>query len=135
MVIMKRIVLILTLAIIVSGCSKEESTVPVSVQIIGSWSLSGYIPATKSIMIGNQSVTVAITFTTDNKFQMTQKVGNEAYEELFEGTYLIEDNILSGAYSDNSSWGESYIVDFKDTNTLIMQSSKNSDIFTYSRTN
>lgn len=127
----KKALFILTVLFVIVGCSKDESKNLASL-IVGEWSLTGYEPTTKSIKIGDETITVTIIFAEDNTFLMTQQIGN-AYLEDFSGTYLLTDNILTGKYSDGASWGESYTIDIVENKTLTMTTSTAGEIYSYTR--
>lgn len=82
--------------------NKEENPIDVT----GEWELSKV--ETKSVKIGDESVTVYVKFDRGT-FTLYQVLG-KGRPRKYTGTYTLSDNLLSGKYSDGSNWGSSYTV-------------------------
>ena len=67
-------------------------------------------------------------------FTIYQKVESVRYQK-YTGSYLLQDDILSGNYSDNTPWGSSYTVTADEANNTITLTStiNTSDVSVYTR--
>lgn len=87
-----------------NGTSDNKEETPIDVT--GEWELSKV--ETKSVKIGDESVTIYVKFD-GGSFTLYQILG-QGRPRKYTGTYTLSDNLLSGKYSDGSSWGSSYSV-------------------------
>lgn len=114
---MKKIyyILFIALAFILTSCHKEPK--PVSAEeIIGTWTLEhfGGVPAGElSIWIDFQS----------SSFDIYQRASSDVSYEHFTGEWTITAGVLSGKYSDGTSWASSYNAEISEDGKLVLVSS------------
>lgn len=106
--------------------SKEENPIDVT----GEWELSKV--ETKSVKIGDESVTVYVKFD-GGTFTLYQVLG-KGRPRKYTGTYTLSDNLLSGKYSDGSNWGSSYTVSASGS-TLNLAQTGGKEIDSFRKTN
>lgn len=135
MAIMKKIAILAMacLLMLTAGCKKDQPK-DLTGLLLGEWELTGYEPVSKSITIGEETVSVSLFFFQDEKngFVIMQSVGG-GYIKQFSGTWTLTNNVLTGVYSDNTPWGASYNIDIVEENTLTMATSDNTEVYTYKR--
>ena len=122
---MKKVLLFLfvTMFLVLAACEKK-SKIDLSSSIIGDWELVDFEPSTKSIIIGDQQVTVFLSLVAeDNMFYLRQNIG-EGHLQTFYGKWSLSGKILTGEYYDKTPWGESYTVSMTDENTLVLTTSE-----------
>lgn len=107
------------------GCGKEK----VAASIVGSWELCDY--QTKSVTIGEQSVSVFLDFNSDGTFELRQKTGSELRFAIYTGTWILTGNVLDGKYEDGSSWGSSYSVTISGEDLILTSASTPAEIMTF----
>lgn len=127
---MKSRVLILVAALLsalfsFSSCKKEEKTLDVK----GEWELTEVKMATKSALVGAETVTVYLNLAEDGSFAMYQMVGDGRFV-AFSGSWKLAGSTLSGTYADGTSWASSYEVSV-DKSTLTMTTEDGLDVFVY----
>lgn len=66
------------------------------VDVTGDWELQNV-----------ENTSVYVSFGQDGDFQLYQKLGEGRYRK-FTGVYTVDVNIVSGTYSDGTSWGTDY---------------------------
>ena len=128
---MKRILYIVAAAVLFAfaGCNKSS----VSVDITGEWELSGVeFPETRSVTIGSEVVSVYIEFASGGTFVIYQMLGAGRYES-YEGTWTLAGDVLSGKYSDNTSWATDYQVSVEDDVLTMTVWPDETDVYTYTR--
>lgn len=108
-----------------SSCKKEEKTLDVK----GEWELTEVKMATKSALVGAETVTVYVKFSEDGTFAMYQMVGDGRFV-AFSGSWKLAGSALSGTYADGTSWASSYEVSV-DKSTLTMTTGDGLDVFVY----
>lgn len=108
-----------------SSCKKEEKTLDVK----GEWELTEVKMATKSALVGAETVTVYVKFSEDGTFAMYQKVGDGRFV-AFSGSWKLAGSTLSGTYADGTSWASSYEVSVNNS-TLTMTTEDGADVFVY----
>lgn len=108
-----------------SSCKKEEKTLDVK----GEWELTDVKMATKSALVGAETVTVYVKFSEDGAFAMYQMVGDGRFV-AFSGSWKLAGSTLSGTYADGTSWASSYEVSV-DKSTLTMTTEDGLDVFVY----
>ena len=108
-----------------SSCKKEEKTLDVK----GEWELTEVKMATKSALVGAETVTVYVKFSEDGNFAMYQMVGDGRFV-AFSGSWKLAGSTLSGTYADGTSWASSYEVSV-DKSTLTMTTEDGLDVFVY----
>lgn len=108
-----------------SSCKKEEKTLDVK----GEWELTEVKMATKSALVGAETVTVYVKFSEDGTFAMYQMVGDGRFV-AFSGSWKLAGSALSGTYTDGTSWASSYEVSV-DKSTLTMTTEDGLDVFVY----
>ena len=103
---MKKIVFYIFFAVVmavaVSSCAKSGNDTSEFLDITGEWSLIS------SGDLSMDDISVYVSFTSDH-FELYQKLGEGRYY-VYSGTYTLSGNILSGRYSDGTSWGSDYDV-------------------------
>jgi hypothetical protein len=127
---MKSRVLILVAALLsalvsFSSCKKEEKTLDVK----GEWELTEVKMATKSALVGAETVTVYLNLAEDGSFAMYQMVGDGRFV-TFSGSWKLAGSTLSGTYADGTSWASSYEVSVEKS-TLTMTTEDGLDVFVY----
>ena len=127
-IVMKRIAIIFAFAAILCGCDKKEKPA----DIIGEWNLTD-MTATKAVTIGSETVDVYMSFAEDGTFGLWQFLGAGRYEH-FAGTWTLTDDMLSGVYSDGTSWGNVYQVTCSGDVLTMTATVNSSDIYVYTRT-
>lgn len=128
----RMLLIVMASAMFFTGCKKEEG-IDLSDVLVGQWTLEMYVPATKGVMIGNEPVSVLISFYENNRFELDQRIG-QAYLESFDGKWSLDGTILSGTYSDNKPWGSKYEISFRDNdNVLEMKTVTTQESYVYQR--
>lgn len=127
---MKSRVLILVAALLsavvsFSSCKKEEKTLDVK----GEWELTEVKMATKSSLVGAETVTVYLNLAEDGSFAMYQMVGDGRFV-TFSGSWKLAGSTLSGTYADGTSWASAYEVSVEKS-TLTMTTEDGLDVFVY----
>lgn len=82
------------------GGSGGDTPVIIQTDIVGTWHLASWCSAAPEF-------DVYVEFTNDGKFNIYQQTWLFTYQH-FTGTYQVKDNLLTGKYSDGSSWLTSY---------------------------
>ena len=128
---MKSRVLILVAALLsalvsFSSCKKDDGK---TLDVKGEWELTEVKMATKSALVGAETVTVYVKFSEDGTFAMYQMVGDGRFVEL-SGSWKLAGSTLSGTYADGTSWASSYEVSV-DKSTLTMTTEDGLDVFVY----
>lgn len=113
-------------AVLMTACTtgKEEK----AIDITGTWDLIG-IEVTKAAQLGDETVSVEITFNADKTFSITQTLGGGRAEE-FAGSWQLAGNVLTGKYSNGKAWGSSYEVSVENS-TLTMIPQSKEEIYSY----
>ena len=130
MVMIKKLAMTVAVAVAAAfavACgSKEDKAAGVE----GEWELVDVEFATKSAVVGSETVFVYINFDAKGTFVMYQKLGKGRFRK-FSGTWSYSNGLLNGTYSDGKNWGCPYKVS-RDENTLVMVSSPDgNDTYTY----
>lgn len=123
MVIMKKILFLSLLGTLLFSCGKEQP-IDATVDITGSWHLTELIEIdTRSVTIGQEIVDIYLDLAKDNTFRLYQMVGTGKYR-CFTGTWSLNENTLSGIYSDGTPWGTQYEVELNETSTELTLTGK-----------
>ena len=127
---MKSRVLILVAALLsalvsFSSCKKEDKTLDVK----GEWELTEVKMATKSALVGAETVTVYLNLAEDGSFAMYQMVGDGRFV-AFSGSWKLAGSTLSGTYADGTGWASAYVVSVEKS-TLTMTTEDGLDVFVY----
>lgn len=124
----RRIVLFFAVAALctLSSCKKDAD---VSGSIVGEWELSYVDFVTRSALVGDETVTVYLSFAGDGTFALYQIIG-EGRAASFSGTWRLSEDILSGAYSDGTKWSSSYEVSVE-KDRLTLTTEDGNDVFVY----
>ena len=130
MVMIKKLAMMVAVAVAAAfavACgSKEDKAAGVE----GEWELMDVEFATKSAVVGSETVFVYINFDAKGTFVMYQKLGEGRFRK-FSGTWSYSNGLLNGTYSDGKNWGCPYKVS-RDGDTLVMVSSPDrKDTYTY----
>ena len=108
-----------------SSCKKDEKTLDVK----GEWELTEVKMATKSALVGAETVTVYLNLAEDGSFAMYQMVGDGRFV-TFSGSWKLAGSTLSGTYADGTSWASAYEVSVEKS-TLTMTTEDGLDVFVY----
>lgn len=104
--------LILVSLILFSACGNNKKPDPAvekqKTNVVGSWELMDIV--TKSPQIGDATIVVYLEFKEDSTFTLSQQIGEGRFKNL-EGTYEVQNGILSGTYSDGTTFGTQYKVE------------------------
>ena len=78
-----------------------------------------------------ESIDVYVSFG-DGTFDLYQKVGEGRYF-LYDGTYTLTGNVLSGLYSDGTSWGSDYDISLETDSLVLTAKNGSGEVSTYVR--
>lgn len=114
---MKKILYILTAVVcLLTSCGEKELKFPE--KLYGDW----YCHSTA---LTSTEVHVYVTFLSDS-FILYQKIGEGGYR-IYDGTYTLTPSasgdgsyVLTGEYSDGTSWGSEYIVESSSNNVMTL---------------
>jgi hypothetical protein len=84
-------------------------------------------------VVSDMDADIYLSFASDNKFELYQKVGEGAYR-LYRGTWSLDEKtaVLTGKYNDGEAWGSGYgVVLSEDGNTLTLDPSADGEDQTY----
>ena len=113
-------------AVLMTACTTGKEVK--AIDITGTWDLIG-IEVTKAAQLGDETVSVEITFNADKTFSITQTLGGGRAEE-FAGSWQLAGNVLTGKYSNGKAWGSSYEVSVENS-TLTMIPESKEEIYSY----
>ena len=122
---MKRILYMLAaLALLVTtGCKKDDKPVDYKGMLPGEW----HCAATEF------GADIYVGFDENGAFDLYQMLGEGRYRH-YTGNWSIKGDVLSGTYSDGTSWGSSYKMNFSGENSMTLTAQNGSeDAMTYSR--
>lgn len=97
------LVALLVVTLVACGNDKDDqggNTPGEQVNVVGQWHLTSWCGSIPEF-------DVYIEFKKDGSFDMYQQTWTFTYEH-FAGTYSVDNGVLSGVYSDGSSWVASY---------------------------
>lgn len=111
------------------GSSDKENVSPVVKQLAGEWQLKSWTSEQP------QDFDIYLSFATDLTFQIYQKIEKVGYQK-YTGSYQVDNDTLTGRYSDGKSFGSSYEISFNESgNTLTLTSATNiTEVSVYERT-
>lgn len=112
-----RIILFAVLAMIVAACGGKNDEKK-GLDISGQWELIDI--ETKAAQIGEAEIQVYIEFNKDNTFNLWQMIGAGRFEKMT-GTWTLNQNVLSGKYSDKKDWGTTYDVAVESGNLVMTE--------------
>ena len=112
------------LALALVGCDPTDTpntpnNPTVDTNIVGEWKLVEWNGETPTFV-------VYLDFNGDASFSIYQQVWT-LYYELFEGSYGVNDDVISGTYTDGSTWASGYKYSIAG-NTLTLTSKDNASI-------
>lgn len=113
-----RIILFAVLVMMVSACGDKGSDIKKGLDITGQWELIDI--ETKAAQIGEAEIEVYIEFNKDNTFNLWQMIGAGRFEKMT-GEWTLNQNVLSGKYSDKKDWGTTYNVAVESGNLLMTE--------------
>lgn len=113
-----RIILFAVLVMMVSACGDKGSDSKKGLDITGQWELIDI--ETKAAQIGEAEIEVYIEFNKDNTFNLWQMIGAGRFEKMT-GEWTLNQNVLSGKYSDKKDWGTTYNVAVESGNLLMTE--------------
>ena len=122
------IILIAFCAVLFLACGKEKD----AASIVGSWEMCDY--QTKSVTIGEQSVTVIVAFSSDGTFTLYQKTGSEMRFAEYSGSWTLAGDMLSGKYEDGSPWASTYTAELSEDRLTLISSTVPAEVMTFTRT-
>ena len=130
MVMIKKLAMTVAVAVAAALAVACGSKVDKAASVEGEWELVDVEFATKSAVVGSETVSVYINFDAEGTFAMYQKLGEGRFRN-FSGTWSCSNGILNGTYSDGKNWGCPYKVS-RDGDALVMVSSPDGkDTYTY----
>ena len=128
---MKRFILILSVALLAAiGCRKDDPK-SAQVDIEGQWELVSASLGTKSADVGGQTVSVYIEFASGGQFSLWQQLGAGRFVS-FSGSWTLSGDTLSGKYSDGAAWACDYSVKVENGQLTLATLPDGSDIYIYS---
>ncbi len=110
------------------GCVTKLNPVIGSLpRIIGNWQLTAFCGT-------EADIDVVLSLNDNNTFTLYQRSGTMAYS-VFTGTWAYNgiDKILSGRYSDGTSWAASYYVDLNDDSLKLTNTNKSDEVSEYKK--
>lgn len=115
-----------------AGCSDddENNNSPLAKQLAGEWHLASWTGENAPAAFD-----AYVSFASNGSFEIYQRI-EEVYYQRFTGSYKLKDSSLTGKYSFNASWNNSYEISFDESgNTLTMVSDPSSgEVSVYTRT-
>lgn len=111
----KYIYTLIALLLIATGCRKDKP-VDHAKLVIGEWHC---VP-------GTFEADVYLAIDEAGTFDLYQQIG-EGRHRHYSGEWTINDDVLSGTYSDGQPWGSEYQVSFSGSNTMTMKALNGSD--------
>ena len=131
---MKRTALIFAASLVVfglAGCNKNNPD-DLAAKIVGQWELVGAEFPTKSVTVGDEVLTVYVDFQARGVFTLYQQLGEGRFE-VFDGSWSLAGDLLSGRYSDNSAWASDYQVSVDGDVLTMTVSPDGTDVYRYQR--
>lgn len=118
----KSIYILIALLLVATGCKKDKP-VDYAKLIIGEWHCA---PETFE-------ADVYLALDTDGTFDLYQQIG-EGRHRHYSGEWEINENVLSGIYSDGQAWGSNYQVSFSGGDAMSLKALNGSEeVMKYSR--
>lgn len=102
-----------------AACQKEEIKDSVNPELIGEWHLS---TVEVDGAVQSYPYDVYLTISNDCTFELYQKSGTQMRYTKFTGTCKSEGNILKGAYSSGTPWGDEYAADIEGSSLILLSS-------------
>ena len=118
--------LIAAVAVVLTACTTGKAEK--SIDITGTWDLIN-IEVTKAAQLGDETISVELTFNADKTFSITQTLGEGRAEE-FNGSWQLTGSILTGKYSNGKDWGSSYEISVENS-TLTMVPESKAEVYSY----
>ena len=119
------IISVLCAAMFFVGCGNEEDTPKVdpAVKIIGEWHCApeGY------------DVDVYVAFGDEGDFDEYQRLGEGRYRH-YNGTYIVDNGVLSGLYADGTEWGSTYTISFSGDTMTLTANNESAEAIVYTMT-
>lgn len=119
------IISVLCAALLFVGCGNEEDTPKVdpAVKIIGEWHCApeGY------------DVDVYVVFGDEGDFDEYQRLGEGRYRH-YNGTYIVDNGVLSGLYADGTEWGSTYTISFSGETMTLTANNESAEAIVYTMT-
>lgn len=76
---------------------------------------------------------IYISFTSEGSFELFQRLGEGRYR-LYNGSWRLKEETLSGEYNDGNPWGSSYKVSFEGSDKMTLTANNGSkEAITYTR--
>ena len=118
----KSIFILIALVLMATGCRKDKPA-DYAKLVIGEWHC---VPETFE-------ADIYLAIDEAGTFDMYQQIGDGRHRH-YSGEWEINENVLSGIYSDGQSWGSEYQVSFSGGNTMTLKAMNGSDeVMGYSR--
>lgn len=104
------------------GCKKnnDEPAVDNSSKLVGEWHCAPE----------EYDVDVYVAFSAEGTFDEYQRIGEGRYRH-YAGTWTLNNETLSGVYSDGESWGSDYTVSFADDTMILTSNNESQEAMTY----
>lgn len=122
-----KIIILAIVSLLIIGCGENKT--PVAVDVTGQWELADLV-TTRSVQIGDQKIEVYIDFKADNTFKLWQMLGTGRHR-LYEGTWQLTENTLTGKYSDGKEWGTAYEVSIVDDVLHMKETKTGTETYVY----
>lgn len=115
-----------------AGCSDDDKNndSPLAKQLAGEWHLASWTGEAPTDVFE-----AYVSFASNGSFEIYQQI-EEVYYQRYTGSYTLKDSSLTGKYSFNASWNNSYEISFDESgNTLTMVGDPSSgEVSVYTRT-
>lgn len=107
------------------GCGKENDAPKVdnATKVVGEWHCApeGY------------DVDVYVAFDAAGTFDEYQRLGEGRYRH-YNGTYIVDNGVLSGLYADGTEWGSTYTISFSGDTMTLTANNESAEAIVYTMT-
>lgn len=103
---MKKTLLIISTLILLASCGEKnegKTELTLEQKLCTEWH-STFLPVDGDIYV---------SFNDNKTFELYQQIGEGAHR-LYRGTWILEDNLLSGKYNDGEEWAAAYTITIND---------------------
>lgn len=105
------LITLVSLAILASSCQKEPVIPSLDASLTGEWHLTRTEVEDKVL---NTGMDIYLSLSQDCTFEIYQKYSGQLRYTRFTGTCTYAGGILTGTYSNGTSWGAAYSVSVED---------------------